>query len=294
MVSCQQKTAKNNLQSADSTSSDSTTLYAYPGDYKMDYPKDVRCYFDSLYKYGGLDVCVHGDILEDSMQVWRSVDLLSNYAKGQRKFFPKDDIKKACNILAFQAGYLFSHGVLDTLGKDHTIALGEVFLFRLLEQAVRLTPQIDYLADSHSPDNQVGVICYREWSQINPLYSFLIYKTPKGNRIQMIGHKGMDRVDKLFQLKDNAGNVYYLSSCDLAPIYFSQHLYWMKNGEMKLICYNNDYQQKYEDGCEIIFNPRTCCWNYCKKSGAIYKKKEGTKTLKLILQGDKSKFVWVN
>ena len=80
-----------------------------------------------------------------------------------------------------------------------------------LKQAVRLSPEVDYVTDFHCADGTAGILNYHEWSP-NPLYSFLVYPTQKGLRVQIISEPGYTKIEKLFHLTDDAGREYYLCS----------------------------------------------------------------------------------
>ena len=47
-------------------------IYALPGDYEVDYPKDLVAYFDSLCREGAY-VATHTDEKEDSLAVWDAI-----------------------------------------------------------------------------------------------------------------------------------------------------------------------------------------------------------------------------
>ena len=265
-------------------------ITAIPGVYTVDEPVDLIAYFDSLEQNCGVDIWVHSPESEEE-EVRQSIRELDRYASGKRKFYPAEDVKRALNLITFEQGYYYSHGS----GDDEDSNSGEIFFFRYLEQAIRFCPEISLLADFKSADDSVGVMYYSEWSASNPLYSFLIYRQMKGCKVQMIGSKGNTNIEKLFQLKDEKGQTYYLCSNNFQSLCFCQYLYCLDGDGMTLICstddddYHPDWSADTSD-YEIVFNPQNVCCNYCYKKGDYYHKIEGTKTLYLKLDGENSAF----
>ena len=175
-----------------------------------DSPDNITEYLETLCREHGAVVALHSADREDSLRIWQTVSLLDDYTAGRRKYYPADEVRDALDALAFNLGYWYSHGgYLDCEDVDTDYA--EIFFFRFLEQAVRLSPQIDYVTDFHAADGTAGILNYHEWSP-NPLYSFLVYPTDKGLRVRKIGETGDTKIEKLFHLTDDAGREYYLCS----------------------------------------------------------------------------------
>lgn len=261
----------------------------YPGEYEIDKPDDILAYFDSLYKHKIAIICTHGDDQDDSLMVWQAVRELDRYVHHKRAYYPAELLREALEKMAFEHGYIYSHGGDEMEGAIK----GEVFLFRLLEQAALHCPQIDFITDFRTADNRAGILYYPEWSGINPLYSFLIYKSENGFRVQLIGEKADTKITKIFHLTDKVGRAYYLCSNDALYVEFCQYLYGWDGHSMKLLCNtgNRPSSKLKDDSAAIIFNPSKCQWDYCVKKGDIYQKVDGSTTLRLILDGKNSKFV---
>jgi len=262
-------------------------IYALPGDYEVNYPKDLVTYFDSLCREGAY-VATHTDEKEDSLAVWDAIRLLDRFAQGESKFYPASQIRNAMEILRLEQAYCFNHS-----GQEGNNG-GEAFMFRLIEQAALYCNQIDYITDFRANDRKVGVLYFGEWGLGLPLYSILVYQAHLGFRVKMIGGVGDAKIEKIFHLIGDEGRDYYLCSNNNDGVYFRQYLYSWKNGDLCLIR-EMDVEfgcpESYEKGYELVFNPTKCTWSYCKKDGDLFYPVSGTPTLRLVLDGDSSKFV---
>ena len=208
------------------------SIWTYPGIYEVDSITDIQAYFDSLYQQCGADIWTHNPETGESVEVWNAVKELHKFVNGQRKFFPVQDVSKAIGHMAFEQGYCFSHS-----GENpDSVNAGEVFLFRFVEQAAIHCPQIEFITNFHAEDSEAGILYYPEWSAINPLYSFLVYKTHLGFKVLTIGQKGDVKINKIFRLYDSQGRIYYLCSNNDDPIYFRQFLYGWDGDSMTLLC----------------------------------------------------------
>lgn len=292
--------------------------FLLPGEYDMDFPTDIYAYFDTLYRECDAEITVHIDDYNDSAKIWDDIKALNDYANGHRKYYPIDEVRHTLDQLFFQVGYDYSHAVESDDIKNGISAL-EIFVFRFLEQAVRLSPQVDFVTDFHSADGEAGIIYYHEWS-VNPLYSFLIYKTPEGLRVKTVGNIGTTQITKLFHLNDNEGRSYLLCSNNgkleysseyydendqsheyheewNEPYAFCQYLYLFDSeGNLNEVASTRiGYEGKNNPELDInydaiVFNPQKLIWEFCIKDGDVFKKIEGTPALRLTLNGKNSSF----
>lgn len=263
-----------------------------PGDYVVDEPGKLMEYFDALCHNHCAMVAVHVNDNNDSLKVWQAIKSLDEFKSGERAFYPAEEVRHALGVMAFELGYCFNHAGFEDTNR------AELFFFRFLEQAVRLSPQVDFVTDFHCADGTAGILNYHEWSP-SPMYSFLVYPTENGLRVRMVGKVGEFRINKLFHLTDDAGCDYYLCSNegdhdDAGVFYgttFCQYLY-MRDGEnMKEIAsyVGHDFVSDEFEG-KFVFNPRLLRWDCCKKVGDKYVRVEGTRSLQLALDGEKSFF----
>lgn len=270
-----------------------------PGDYISDSPDNIVEYFESLCSEYGAVVAVHSNDTDDSLQVWQAIRLLDDYAAGRRKYYPAEEVRLALDILAFELGYWHSHGdyfKLDYADEDTNYA--EIFFFRFLEQAVRLSPQVDFVTDFHCADGTAGILNYHEWSP-NPLYSFLVYPSDSGLRVRMIGEVGDTKIEKLFHLYDEDGREYYLCSNNgsfededgfYAPSFRQYLLQPSADGIDEVASYTgSSFVDDYFDGT-IVFNPKQLRWDCCTHKGDTFVRVEGSKSLILTLDGTNSCF----
>lgn len=263
--------------------------YAYPGDCKVEPVVNIQAYFDSICEHHGAAVWTHGSDEQQTAEVWAAVKELDRYANHQRQYYPAEEVGKALQHMAFEQGYLYSHGAEET---PRVANPGEVFLFHFIEQAAIHSPQIDFVTTFHATDGKAGILYFPEWSGINPLYSFLVYETEQGYRVLTIGEKGCTKITSIYPLTDQRGRNYYLCSNNDFIVYFDQYLYGWDGQTMTYLCEPNHLTgwDRYDDGHKIVFNPTKLTWNYCLPSNGVYQKAEDTTTLRLTLDWDKSKF----
>lgn len=271
----------------DYTAKEGKDIKAFPGAYEVDSVMDIQAYFDSIHLECGADVWTHNPEIGESLEVWDAVRELHRYVNHQRKYYPVEDVNKAIQHMAFEQGYIFNHS-----GEaPDSVNAGEVFLFRFIEQAATHSPQLDFITDFHAEGGEAGILYYPEWSTINPLYSFLVYKTKHGYKVLTIGKKGDAKVNRIFHLVDRHGRVYYLCSNNDDTIYFRQYLYGWDGETMTLLCEKDGIDWgRYDDGYKIVFNPKALEWNYCLPKGGVYQKVEGTSTHILTLDWKNSMF----
>lgn len=258
--------------------------FVLPGEFEVVKTNELVDYFNKLQDLG-FCMC---DRNGDGEEINRAIVELEKYAKGNRKYYPEEDIRAAISIMNDCEGYFYNHGPAPVINEC------SVFMYRFMEQAARLCPDIEFLADFCSKDKQIGIINQREWSP-NPLLSMLIYNTntDEGCRIRMIGEPEEVIIDKVFCLSDDKGNKYYLCSNNITDIHFAQFLFQMKDDDVELLCHTMEMPkcETYYSNSEIIFNPKKLCWERCVKKGKYYHRIDGTPSLRLEIDGKKSRFI---
>lgn len=258
-----------------------------PGIYPMDHPSDLKAYFDTLEELPEGKICPLYHDSTEMESIRTGIEQLHQYAQGMLKYYPKKSVNEALNTMVKSLGYQHMHNDVDE---------GLPFFYRYLEQATRFCPDISFLADMKSADDKAGILYYETTSMGNPLCSFFLYQEEDGYKLEMIDSIGSFKVEKIFQLKDEQGQTYYLCSNNSCDLYFGQYLYGRTNGKMKLMCYRRNFISGYppEDDYEIIFNPKKICWQYCTKKGELYQPMTNTSALYLDLKGRNSAFreVW--
>lgn len=218
----------------------SKDIWAYPGVYEVDSVVDIRSYFDSLYHECGADIWTHNPEMGESIDVWNAVKELNRYVNHERRSYPVDEVNTALKHMAFEQGYRYSYSGEDS----DSVNSGEVFLFRFIEQAALHSPQLNFATTFHAEDGNAGILYFPEWSNINPLYSFLVYKTKQGFKVLTIGKKGDVKINKIFRLFDKRGRIYYLCSNNDDAIYFRQYLYRWDGDVMTLVCSSDSIIEK--------------------------------------------------
>lgn len=274
-------------------------------------PESPLLYMQQLADSGAITLLVDDNDesvnLKDS--VWSAIRELDQYAKGERKYYPADNIRKALDHIAFALGCSYGHGGFDTEsgGVSTTAFPEELFFFRLLELAAYYSPQIDFVTDFHSADGEAGILNFHEWSP-NPMYSFLVYKTDKGHRVAMVGKPLECEISKLFRLSDSEGRVYYLCSNngeepefpEKYNTQFTQYLFLKEGDKVRLVAQFKPEYDKTHFGVQledvggkspiVRFNPSTLQWSYCTKEGDIFHPIKNSPLLTLSLNGTESCF----
>lgn len=279
VVSCSEISQKDNA---------TKDIWAYPGVYEEDSVVNIQAYFDSLCNHLGGSVWTHNPEEGESIEVWNAVNELHRYVNHQRKYYPVNEVGAALRHMAFEQGYCYSHS-----GEDpDSVNSGEAFLFRFIEQSALHSPQLDFVTTFHAEDGNAGILYFPEWSTINPLYSFLVYRTKQGFKVITIGKKGDAKINKIFRLLDKRGRIYYLCSNNDDAIYFRQYLYGWDGETMRFLCNADSIVgwDSYDDGYKIVFNPDKLTWSYCLPKNNVYQKVDGTKTFELSLDWQNSRF----
>lgn len=235
---------------------------------------------------------------EDSLWIWQRLDSLDRYSRGEIETFPAEVAKSVLNSYAFTLGDCYGHNGYDDEEYKDSLMWGEEGFYRLVEMTVELSPSVEAVAEQCSADKEVGVLNYDEWNS-NALYSFVIYHNGESLAAEMVGERGTTYIENIYPLTDTQGRQYYLLSNNLKreeeysrymsdP--FCQYLYEKSDEGLVLRCHIIGEPFSCSDYQYIIFNPRELRWNHCYKKGDLYYAREGSKTLRLVLDGENSRF----
>lgn len=260
--------------------------YVLPGEFNVEETNELVAYFNYLEEIG----FVIASRSEGPAPIKSAIVELEKYAKGKRKYYPEEDVNNAIDLMSDTEGY--AHGNEEYIS---VINKSSVFLYRFMEQAARLCPNIEFLADFCSEDKQIGIINHNVWNT-EPLLSMVIYKTKKGCKIQMIGKPEEVAIEKVFCLSDKYGNKYYLCSNNNSfssyayNHLFAQFLYQKTGDGIELVCHTQDMPEVDAYKSKIIFNPKRRCWEHCEWDGKYYQRIKGSPRLNLIIDGKNSYF----
>ncbi|MBR1517185.1 MAG: hypothetical protein IJ620_03480 [Bacteroidales bacterium] len=266
-----------------------------PGKYVVDEPESVVEYMRTLCEKYNVKIALHDDEERNLQQIWHTLQLLDDYAAGRRSFYPEAEVREVLHSITFELGYAYSH--CPTGDEDLDSLCADPFFFRFLEQAVRLSPKVDFVSDFHCADGTAGILNFHEWSPA-PLYSFLIFHTEHGLRVTTIGKIGQNMFDKLFHLSDSMGLQYYLCSYNgngslpfYKGVFFRQYLF-MHEGDAALAVASQQefFMDTPPEAPDVRFNPNQLRWDICTKKGTVYIRMEGTPSLRLHLDGMTSRF----
>lgn len=247
---------------------------------------NVEFFLDSIGEYTGIPVHMP-DEPEDELGLVRcAVHELRRYQTGERQYYPEKEIKEALDCMAFELGYIYSHG-----GDYWYISL--YYWFNFATQAALLSPNLEFISHTHSPDHQIGLLSYHEWSYW-PLMSFIIKQEDNYCTIQLIDLE--INLKKVFQIKSEKGQEYFLlvSQYDNPDVRSKMDVYLFertRDKDVKLVTQFHDDSflwnmfnyHEITDDFKITFNPQKNEWDICKKKGEYWHKIEGTKSLYLHL-----------
>lgn len=253
------------------------------------YP-DLSAYMDSISQYTEVPLR-YPDY--DMKIVQKAYDELQRFKVGKNKYYPKEEVIEALDLMAFEIGYYHSHGGL-------VFYPSLIYWFSFANQAALLCPDVDFISNVHSNDHNIGVLSYHGWS-IWPMMSYLIQKKENHCTIQLIDLEV--RIKKIFEIKTKMGKEYYLLTSDPNTSedntsYLDIYLYEKSDNGATLItkCNSGKWIWDIEDygynefpdisrdkDVNIIYNPKKYQWDVCTKKGQYWHKIEGTKSLYLVL-----------
>lgn len=161
---------------------------------------NVEHFLDSIAEYTEIPVHMPDEPEDELGLVHHAVHELRRYQTGERKYYPEKEVKEALDCMGFELGYIYSHG-----GDIWYVSL--YYWFNFATQAALLSPNLEFISHKHSPDHQIGLVSYHEWSPC-PLMSFLVIQKNNYCAIQLID-LDVD-LKKIFQIEGEQGEEYYL------------------------------------------------------------------------------------
>jgi hypothetical protein len=211
-----------------------------------------------------------------------AVKMLQLYSEGKLKTFPKEEIYST-----FFSIYN-TKSMLESEGYYCNGAIQELLCYRLMEQVVRLCPDIRLLTDMISNDGKVAIIDLKKEFEnypgyYQPLYNMVLFTNADGekhlfsnsaNRVYMIEYNG----ECGYLLSNHASypnrrNYNYLA-CSIITEY----------GEYIPVEKNKANREWNKINGIAIFNPKDLSWKKCTQNGDLYHQIEGTPTLYLDIE----------
>ena len=244
---------------------------------------DVDQYLDSVGEISGMPVydSYHGDSAVKVVD--QAVHELRRFQTGERKYYPKEEVGGALDMMSFGLNWDCGHGGTAPI---------VYYYLCFVQQAALLCPNVDFICETHSPDNQVGLRSV--WGCGWPIMTYLLHKTDGHCTMQMVC--ASEDLSKVFQIEDDFGKQYYLLMGNLGSASSpAVYLYEKKNDEIVLF-ERKDFpllemmDDEYYWNREIVYNPEHHRWDLCYQEGEYWHKFEGTKSLYLHLDGEKPYF----
>lgn len=275
------------IEETDSYVNDVEMFMAYFKQKHNKLASNVEHYMDSLEQIMGIPVRYE----EDVVVVRSALRELRRYQTKERLYYPEKEIKMALDDMGFELGYDWSHGT------EMSFLCGLFYWYNFATQAALLSPNIEFVTHLHSPDYQIGLLSYHEWSYW-PMMSFIIKQEDNYCTIQLIDLEV--NLKKVFQIIDERGREYYLlvSQYDNPDVRSDMDVYlYEKTRDKKDVTLVTQFHDdsflwnmwnmlnyhEITDDFKITFNPQKKEWDICKKKGEYWHKIEGTKSLYLHL-----------
>lgn len=146
--------------------------------------ENLKAYFDSLCTHTEARLWIHRPDDPDTMKVWKAIDELNLFARGERMSYPTKTVRHALSLMGMEQAYLNSHGGWDeSTWNGSKPNPGELFLHYFLKKAAFYCPRMEDLADICCEDKKVGVINFPAWDK-TPFIAVLLYKD--GKNIQTV------------------------------------------------------------------------------------------------------------
>lgn len=174
--------------------------------------EDLRAYFDSLCQHTEARLWIHRPDDPDTLQVWKAIDELTLFARGERMAYPAEEVTYALRLMGWEQAYLEAHeGWQESTWKNKGPNPGELFLSHFMEKAVHYCPRIELLTEVHSKDKKVGAINFPSWSG-QPFLSILLYRDGKGLGIKSVtkGTFEPTEITEITRIEDVPQNLYRL------------------------------------------------------------------------------------
>ena len=252
-------------------------------------PSDIPAYFTDLMKMKVAKPVVRFPENGEREIVFQTLQKLQDYAIGKRKFYPKDEVNQCIHILYSYHCYDSGHNGEDYPNPE--LRLVQNYLRQFVGIAALLCPDIDFLSDKKDAQATIGLRQFMDWGHTYVTQSFVFIPHGKDVHMQIIEELNSGFIEKIFHLTDKQGREYYLFSNDSDAYRFNQILFVKENGRIQhVVTYADLFEYEPVGDYLIFFNPRTLSWNFCEHKNSDYHKIQGTITVKLHLDGMKSKF----
>ena len=247
-------------------------------------PDDIPGYFKELEERGVARPVVHNPEEGEEEQIREILGILQEYAKGERKYYPVEEVNDGIYLLSLFVKYQSGHST--EFGDAHIQV--ENYLNHFTAIAAFLCPKLDYLAWCKDAGSTLGVQQYYDWGHTCVLRSYVLHPTDQGLSLQVVPELNAVNVSKIFTLKDNQGRSYYLfmddeSSC---PV-----LFMSVDGRLEFVAGHDDLYHLHRDyDNTIVFNPDRLVRNFCTERDGVFHPIPETPQLKLHLDGKQSRF----
>lgn len=257
-------------------------------------PDDLNRYFAGLedmvavadWHYDTYSSTAKADKRQVVEQFYNAIDLLQKYAEGRLTQYPARALKDEIDSI-FEVEWMLE----SESGYDEYWAL---FVYRLLQQAVRYCPDISMLCDFVSEDGRIGIY---DNTLRDDTYQ------PCFNPVFICGEDGQWRVyindmflpNRAYRLV-NDNDVYYILSKHGDSIYSKGYdkfdirlIYESEYGFDEQLCLNDEYLDTIsawlsdaEEPC-VLFDPdpNKLTWTVCDRKGKYFHKIPGSPILKL-------------
>lgn len=215
----------------------------------------------------------------------KCLEELQKYNEGKRKFYPTKEVMEILSTIQHSVMYRYLHS-------DEKVKNNHKGLYCMIDVAVTLCPDMNLLSKTCSSDHEVGVLDFPD-SFSGIFYHAVMCKV--GNK-KFRAHtlELLDEVEgemeKIRKVSESNGKKTYVVSNETN--FKTYVLVIAGNGEISSCkpanqeCVTKWLNERHEKGnghtdVEIRYNPKKICWEFCYRSGNIFKRIEGTRALHL-------------
>ena len=220
--------------------------------FDFDSVSDLPSFFDSISIVHDIPIRDMGD--DEGKYLSDCIKRIEGYRKGRYKFYPDSLVKQCIAILGHECAFINNHGP----NVDMTYA--EWFLML----AAYYSPDITCLVNMQTPDHKAGVLNFGSTYNYSPWWSYLFLKRENGFEVRRIREDSV-RIERIFQIEDDNGRLYYLCSNNMDMLVFLQVLYWVREeGDVMLVAECDSLPARPDADFETLYyNPDLHVWYCC-------------------------------
>jgi len=260
--------------------------------------EDIRAYFEELERKNLAIPHMRAYQMKHVDYVRNTLKELQRYVSGERKYYPEEEVRMSMDYIYDTLQYDSGHA--DTNDSIPGVAQSKNYLYQFIAISALASPSLEYLTGVMDAERKVMHLSLDDWSEMWAVETFVFYYGKNGIRTELLSHKNLGEIEKIFNLKDEKNREYYLFVTNASLLNLEDMLMMKKGDRLEYVCTmpglegENIGAYSPDGDYEIYFNPRTLKWNFCREKDGVMQIIPGTATIELTLDGMKSKFRWTD